>query len=357
MKRHGKRIISLFLAVMIMGSLFSGCGKIPHDTPYTFRVANDPTGERQWMVRSVNARDVVSYVIRQAQDDQTDVVFTGLKKGKGDVILYLARAGEGERTADNVYRLTLQVDARKNVTQQDPPYGAYSVRLAGDVSGSEWSVDCDEKIVHVKANREYPKKSSGEDGMQEFTQIYTFTGRRPGAAHVRINVDYPWAEGAGTTREDFWLLVDADFCVSRLEPTDFVSFRVVEHGMRAMEDVYEAERTENGVRLTHYYAVSRWSEETNRYEDERMDETVIDGGETLYMYLAGMMHACNVPGWDGFRGKNPPGVLDGTMFSFEAKLADGSNVTASGSNNFPKRYSTFWDSLYSVVSIAGTQTE
>ena len=29
---------------MIMGSLFSACGKMPHDTPYTFRVANDPTG-------------------------------------------------------------------------------------------------------------------------------------------------------------------------------------------------------------------------------------------------------------------------------------------------------------------------
>ena len=68
MKRYVKRTISYLLAVMIMGSLFSACGKMPHDTPYTFRVANDPTGERQWTVRSNNVRGILTYEVRQAPD-------------------------------------------------------------------------------------------------------------------------------------------------------------------------------------------------------------------------------------------------------------------------------------------------
>ncbi len=42
--------------------------------------------------------------------------------------------------------------------------------------------------------------------------------------------------------------------------------------------------------------------------------------------------------WDGFSGKNPPGILDGTQFSLNLKYADGRKINAYGSNNFPKGF-------------------
>lgn len=354
-----KRTITLLLAVMMMGTLFSACGKTPRDTPYTFRVADDETGERQWNVH-LDYGSVVSYEIRHTQDGQTDVVFTGKKKGSSDVTVYLARENERETDAVDAYVLTLKVDARKNVTQPEPPYGAYTVRMSGDVTGAEWHVECsDERIVRWKEDREYPKKSADEDGMQDFTQVYTFTGRRPGATRVRVYVTYPWAEDATpNTLKEFWLLVDDAYRVSLLEPTDFTSFRVSEQGTSAIHDVYEAERMADGVRLTHYEAQYSWSDETNGFAETRQNETVIDGGEELYMYLAGLVRACDVPDWDGFR-KSDSRVLDGKMFEFKATLADGSTVSASGSNAYPKRFRTFWNSVSGAVSVymADKETE
>ena len=343
-----KRTVSLFLAVMIVGIIFSSCGKIPRDTPYTFRVENDASGEMQWSVKLSDSR-VVSYELRAAEGGQTDVVFTGLKKGSTDATLYLAPQGGYPEDSDNVYVLTLKVDARKNVTQPEPYYGAYAVRLKGDVAGAQWHIELsDEQVVHWKEDREYPKKSTDEDGMQDFTQIYTFTGRHPGATHVRIRVSYPWAEGADSTREDFWLLVDDEYRVSVLEPTDFVSFRLSEQDTSAIHDVYEATRTESGVRLSHYHATNSWSDETNDFAETKLDEGVIDGGESLYMYLAGLVQACGVPEWDGFKKSNSH-VLDGTMFSFEAELADGTRISASGSNAYPNHYRDF---KMSVIAVA-----
>lgn len=352
-----KRTITLLLAVMMMGLLFSACGTIPRNTPYTLRVPTDATGERQWKVRTEAYKGVVSYEIREAEDGQTEVVFTGNKRGVTEATIYLAGEGEYEQTAADVYVLKLKVDGRKNVTQSDPPYGAYSVRLKGDVTGAEWYIECsDERIVRWKGDRKYPKKSSNEDGMQDFTQIYTFTGRRPGAAHVRICTRYPWVEGAQSTQEEFWLLVDGDYCVSRLEATDFVSFRVSEQGTTAQHDVYEAQRTEDGVRMSHYLAEYSWSYETDDYAETRLEETTVDGGEALYLYLAGLFRECGVTDWDGFQGSNSH-VLDGKMFSFEATLADGTTVSASGSNAFPKGFREFWRSLPFALTAADGETE
>ena len=347
-RRPIKRILSLLLAVIIMGSLFSSCGRAPHDTPYTLRLALGADGERQWSVK-LDKRDVVSYAVQTAQDGGTDVVFTGLKRGSVDATVYLGKPGGIVRDADDVYALTLKVDARKNVTQPQPFYGAYDVRLSGDVTGSEWGVECsDERIVRWTEDREYPKKSSDEDGMQEFTQIYSFTGRRPGAAHVRIYVTYPWSEGAESTREDFWLLVDDEYRVSLLEPTDFESVVLTESGMRVEKDTYEAKRTADGVRLSHYQARSRWSDEANDYVDEKLNEVAVDGDEALYLYVAGLVHACGVRDWNGFD-EYDSRVLDGTTFRFEAKLSDGTTVKANGSNAYPKHYHEFHDGLYNAV--------
>ncbi len=42
--------------------------------------------------------------------------------------------------------------------------------------------------------------------------------------------------------------------------------------------------------------------------------------------------------WDGFYGKHPRGVLDGTAFQFAAVVNGGQKLSASGSQNFPRHF-------------------
>lgn len=55
-------------------------------------------------------------------------------------------------------------------------------------------------------------------------------------------------------------------------------------------------------------------------------------------WLAELMNNCNVPKWDGFHGKHPKHVSDGTMFSFSATVNNDRTIRADGSENFPKGY-------------------
>ena len=54
--------------------------------------------------------------------------------------------------------------------------------------------------------------------------------------------------------------------------------------------------------------------------------------------------------WDGFYGKNPPYLLDGTMFDFTALVNGGRKISASGSNNFPKHYRDFIEALNALLT-------
>ena len=54
---------------------------------------------------------------------KTDVVFTGLQKGRVNATLY---RGSLLQTASDVYVLTLLVDRKGNVTESDSRFGAYT---------------------------------------------------------------------------------------------------------------------------------------------------------------------------------------------------------------------------------------
>ena len=53
--------------------------------------------------------------------------------------------------------------------------------------------------------------------------------------------------------------------------------------------------------------------------------------------------------WNGFDGKQPPGVLDGTMFRLTATINGGKKLSANGSQNFPKHFHEFEQWLYDVL--------
>ena len=62
-----------------------------------------------------------------------------------------------------------------------------------------------------------------------------------------------------------------------------------------------------------------------------------------------LVNDCRLLSWDGFHGKHPRGVKDGTMFTLTAFVNGGRRIYASGSQNFPRRYSDFTDGLYRIL--------
>ena len=62
-----------------------------------------------------------------------------------------------------------------------------------------------------------------------------------------------------------------------------------------------------------------------------------------------VLNSCKLLSWDGFHGKHPRGVLDGTMFSLKATVNGDSSIIADGSQNFPKHYREFRDWLYMIL--------
>ena len=63
-----------------------------------------------------------------------------------------------------------------------------------------------------------------------------------------------------------------------------------------------------------------------------------------------LLNACSLLSWNGFHGKHPKGVLDGTMFNLKASVNGGTQIYADGSQNFPRHYRDFTDALYEILN-------
>ena len=62
-----------------------------------------------------------------------------------------------------------------------------------------------------------------------------------------------------------------------------------------------------------------------------------------------LMNKCRLLSWDGFHGKRPKGIKDGTDFIFKAAVNEGKEIYATGSQRFPPRYRAFTDGLYEIL--------
>ena len=60
--------------------------------------------------------------------------------------------------------------------------------------------------------------------------------------------------------------------------------------------------------------------------------------------LEALLARLEVSGWNGFKGDNPD-VLDGTAFDLSLAYTDGREVSARGSNSFPRNYLAARDAL------------
>ena len=129
----------------------------------------------------------------------------------------------------------------------------------------------------------------------------------------------------------------------------FKSFKLVQTDMTAQRRVYEGYKTENGVHLEYYISTEMWDDKTSGNVECRDTIRKIDGDEKLFQKLCAVFGNYKIAEWAGFRGHNSQ-VLDGTGMSFEAVLADGTQVNANGINSFPKNYSSFAQELCKLIT-------
>lgn len=125
-----------------------------------------------------------------------------------------------------------------------------------------------------------------------------------------------------------------------IQSFDTVTLEVI--GMR-FHDTYEI------INEPPYATVSRYRNVFIDGEDRLELDCMVtcDSREILEL-----LQSCSVGKWDGFHGKHPKGVKDGTMFNFMAVVNDGQIIRADGSKNFPKGYITFEQALNALLSAA-----
>ena len=121
------------------------------------------------------------------------------------------------------------------------------------------------------------------------------------------------------------------------------SFQVVVLKTSGMRGMAEDELRMNGKKaeLSHY-RISYAGEDTQRMLEKRAvceEETVLK-----------LLNDCDLLSWDGFDGPHPKHVQDGIMFTLNATVNENQEISAKGSENFPKHYREFTDGLHAILN-------
>ena len=126
----------------------------------------------------------------------------------------------------------------------------------------------------------------------------------------------------------------------REQITSFSEIKLRISGMRITE-VYEILCRGDEAELSQYWL--SYENHEDHYNLQKRATVPADD-------IINVLNQCGVLRWDGFYGKNPPHVLDGTMFCFTATVNGGQKISADGSNNYPKHYRDFIDALHRMLN-------
>lgn len=120
----------------------------------------------------------------------------------------------------------------------------------------------------------------------------------------------------------------------------FESLSIILYGMR---NISEYEIISNGSTSKISFYVYGYIDKSDRKPEliaECETETIIK-----------LLNEMKISSWDGFHGKHPRGVSDGTMFKFVAVVNEGKQICADGSMSFPKHFREFNSELDRILKI------
>ena len=120
------------------------------------------------------------------------------------------------------------------------------------------------------------------------------------------------------------------------EPMDITAFSF-QHGAMLADECYLFKVTKDGDSV-HLYAEEQFF--NGRIADAMIDESVLERlGKVAGTYRIDL--------WDGFDKSNSK-ARDGSSFTLHVTLADGSTISAHGSNSFPDHYSEVADAVWTL---------
>ncbi|MBP3856136.1 MAG: hypothetical protein IK990_11065 [Ruminiclostridium sp.] len=120
---------------------------------------------------------------------------------------------------------------------------------------------------------------------------------------------------------------------AKIETFSIVTLR--ESGMRGSTE-YEIVMNDDKAEISFY-----WIKYTQGKDCRELDRRALCSRDTIIRLL----NDCDIMSWNGFVGNHPKGVLDGTMFTFNATVDQDKKIYAHGSENFPKHYREFVNAL------------
>ncbi|MBQ6315280.1 MAG: hypothetical protein IKE85_00410 [Mogibacterium sp.] len=126
---------------------------------------------------------------------------------------------------------------------------------------------------------------------------------------------------------------------------DFKRITLSIHGTMAWSVDYEIVKTAGGAEASHYEGDWLYNKLTSRRSCRKAHRKL---SQAEYDELAKLFFEINVPSWNG-KSWNDPNVMDGSSFSLDGELADGSLVFASGTNEYPDNYGTFKQAMYDAA--------
>ncbi|MBQ4648975.1 MAG: hypothetical protein IJB76_07435 [Clostridia bacterium] len=140
-------------------------------------------------------------------------------------------------------------------------------------------------------------------------------------------------------------------------------FNIFGKKQRQTVSVEELTLTTMGMRFTHVYKISKADGAFTLFRYRKTYRGGEDGLELeiktncIEADFIKLMNDCNVLSWDGFHGKHPKNVSDGTMFNFSATVNEDRQIKADGSENFPRGYREFVRTLDQMLYDASAAYE
>lgn len=132
-----------------------------------------------------------------------------------------------------------------------------------------------------------------------------------------------------------------DMSLNNKQVESFESITIRESGMRVTEE-YVIINKGDICEISRYQLIPI----SGTYDDEHI---LLQSAEYKTEDMIALMNDCSFASWDGFEGKHPKNVSDGVMFTLSAVINDGQEVSAHGSQNFPKDYKAFMDKIKDIL--------
>ena len=103
------------------------------------------------------------------------------------------------------------------------------------------------------------------------------------------------------------------------------------------------------IEITEKENMAEVSEYTPQFSGGQETRTLKRRVECSKEEILKLLNRSKLLAWDGFSGKHPRHVLDGTMFRLDAVVNGGTTVHANGSQNFPRHYHDLTDELEKIL--------